>query len=158
MVVAFIYILYIVCNKNCVRIFRNALKSINLETGFDNTYYIIYDNSTETICNRLIVIQPFLWFVWCKYNSIVVLNSNPNECSATEVHGIVIDDDQVTYDKYKFTETCLPIDLSSLLLIYSKYDTYKINYNIEDIWTIDNTCTILDMINDLLRRELIITK
>lgn len=44
------------------------------KSEFDLTYFIIYDRSTETVCDRLICVKPFDWWVYAKNGDVLIFN------------------------------------------------------------------------------------
>lgn len=121
---------------------HNVIDRAVKDTAFNPTYFEIYDKSTKTECNRFIIIQPFRWYLWACNNQLFIVNPeggvkcNPNTSPAIQVF------------EDHFNETCLTINIDSLLDGYTKNEQPKIvPYEIEK-----ETFTILSAINILVKK------
>lgn len=123
---------------------KSLLNDAVNKSKFNPTSFHIYDRSTDEICDRLIIVQPFEWLLWAINNSLYILNPEAGiKCSTNSVSAIQVDGKQ-------FIETCLKLNLNSILQHYQRDRTpYIVNYSIET-----TTFTILSAIN-LLAREYI---
>lgn len=123
---------------------KNIINEATTKSKFNPTTFHIYDRSTKTICDRLIVIMPFEWYLWAINNQLYILNPEAGiKCNANSVSAIQV-------QKNQFIETCLQLNLNSILQHYQRGKTpYIVDYTIES-----DTFTILSAIN-LLAREYI---
>lgn len=125
-------------------------KSLNINKSIDEaveksqfkpTTFEIYDRSTKDICDRLIIVKPFDWYLWAINNNLYILNPEAGvACTAGSVSAI-----QVT--KTQFIETCLALNFDSILQHYQHgKKPFILDYTIEG-----ETFTILSAINVLAR-------
>lgn len=119
----------------------NILNAAVDKSKFNPTTFHIYDRSTPNICDRLIIVQPFEWILWAINDSLYILNPEAGiKCSPNSVSAIQVDGKQ-------FVETCLKLNLNSILQHYQRGRTpHIIDYTIET-----PTFTILSAINLLVR-------
>lgn len=120
---------------------ENIIDEVSKRAEFSPTTFKIYDRSTADICNRLIVVAPFDWYIWACRGELYILNPEGGiKCAANTTPAIQVLSDQ-------FLETCLKLDLNSIL------DTYvngKIPYVVPyEITT--TTFTILSALNILMQ-------
>lgn len=122
-------------NSNVNQIIHNA----SLESEFSPTIFKIYDKSSKEVCNRIIIISPFEWYLWACNNELFVLNPEGGiRCSAGSCPAVQIFKD-------RFVETCLGLNFNSILQAYviGKIPTI-IPYEIEsNIFTILSALDIL---------------
>lgn len=120
----------------------NALKNASSESRYNPTVFIIYDDSTDTNCNRLINVQPFDWWVWACNDELYVLNPEggllcPNNTSPA----VRILDNQ-------YLEICMNVSFDSIINVYKKFKPTIVNYTIP---TDSKTFTILSVLNILVK-------
>lgn len=102
----------------------NLIKSLEIETKYSPTQFLIYDNSTEDKCDRLIQIQPFNWWIWACNGECYVLNPEGGlQCPINNSSAVKILDNQ-------YIETCLNINVDNLINVYKKYKMYTVDYTI----------------------------
>lgn len=116
-VVTIVIIICLVCfhfmhvfnkDSNINEIIRNA----SLESEFSPTVFRIYDKSSKYICNRLIIISPFNWYLWACNNELFILNPDGGvRCSIDSCPAVQIFMNQ-------FVETCLNLNINSILDLY----------------------------------------
>lgn len=127
---------------------KNNILFRGLEDSADKSKYnptvlIIYDNSTDKTCDRLINIQPFNWWVWACNNELYVLNPEGGiQCPNNSSPAVRILDNQ-------YIETCMNVNFDAILTIYKKYKPHIINYTIP---TNTQTFTILSALNLLVKK------
>lgn len=109
---------------------------------FRPTVFKIYDKSSETVCDRLIVVEPFDWYVWACRGQLFVLNPEGGsvKCQAGTTPAVRVLEKQ-------FYETCVNLDLDTLLRAYTMTGVYKeVPYEI-----VGTTFTILSALNILCK-------
>jgi hypothetical protein len=114
------------------------------DSEYNPTEFYIYDKSTERVCNRLIQIKPFDWYVWATGKDLYILNQEGGiSCGPASTPVIRVLKDH-------FIETCLKIDYDSILRGYTGEEsnaTLKVvPYTIES-----RTFTILSALNILVK-------
>ena len=131
------------------KILTDAYSKAELETRWAPAYFLIYDKSTDTECNRLIHILPFDWFVWAIDKKVFIIENTAGIlCPIGTLPAI-----QVTEDPQTFVHACLTVTLDGLLSMYG--EPHKIFYDVTDS-TVPYKFTILDCLNILFRRYLTI--
>lgn len=114
------YTYYANKRSGLANIFNTAVK----QSAFTPTNFIIYDNSTDNFCDRLIIVQPFDWVLWAINGELYILNPEGGiKCGAGRTPAIRVFASQ-------FIETCLTLNYDSLLETYSKKTIVKVPYNI----------------------------
>lgn len=125
--------------KKIENIYTNAEKN----TRFEPTYYLIYDRSTESTCNRLIRVMPFNWIIWAINNDVYIIETTGAAiCPPGTTPAI-----QVLSDKYSMSTTCMTVLFQSILNLYPG-KPHKIFYDIEKS-SVPYKFTVLDALNDL---------
>lgn len=116
--------------------------------AYQPTVFRIYDKSTENVCNRLIVVSPFDWYIWACREELYILNPEGGiRCAANTTPAIRVYADQ-------FVESCLKINYNTILEEYTKKTHPKIvPYDIEG-----TTFTILSAINILAEKWITFNK
>lgn len=103
-------ILYSKKNVNIRRIFDDAV----YDSQYSHTEFIIYDRSSDAICNRLIVVKPFDWYIWACRDELYVLNPEGGvQCSADSVGAVRIFKDS-------FYEVCVMMSFQNILDLYMR--------------------------------------
>lgn len=112
-----------------------------LRAEYTPTIFKIYDKSTSDVCNRLIVVSPFDWYIWACRGELYILNPEGGiKCAANTTPAVQVLADQ-------FLETCLKLNLNSIL---DAYVNGKIPYTASyEITT--TTFTILSALNILMK-------
>lgn len=112
-----------------------------LRAEYTPTIFKIYDKSTDEICNRFIVVSPFDWYIWACRGELYILNPESGiKCSPNTTPAVQVLKDQ-------FLETCLKLNLNSILDVYVNGKTpYIVPYEIES-----TTFTILSALNILMK-------
>ena len=148
------FILYmIVINKPDI-IEKNVMKA-SRQTQFNPTYFEIYDKSTKTICDRIIIVQPFSWIIWAKAGFVYVVNDTNYTCPTGTTPGIRIPTEVDTSKSiYTFDSVCINIVLDSILNGYRDVIPVKVPYDIEKLQQQPNKFTILDALNYLFTKYL----
>ena len=119
------------------KIIDNAVE----KSEFNPTTFVIYDQSTETTCNRLIEILPFNWYLLAANDELFILTPQTGmNCGVGSTPAI-----RVLLDS--FQKTCLSISFDSLLDSYRlSPTTVKFNepYDIEsEVFTVISAMNIL---------------
>lgn len=113
-------------------------------SAFAPEQFKIYDRSTATECNRLIVVAPFDWYIWaCRGEVYILAPERGIRCSANATPAV-----QVFRDE--FSETCLTIDFDSVLRQYvGSLPPVIVPYEITG-----TTFTVLSALNILFERTI----
>jgi len=130
---------------------ESVYKQSEINTRFEPTYYLIYDRSTPTECNRLIRVMPFNWVIWAINSNIYIIETTGAAiCPSGTTPAI-----QVLSDIYSMHTTCLTVLFQSILNLYPG-KPHKVFYDIEKS-TVPHKFTILDALNDLFENYLTIS-
>lgn len=131
--------------KNKPNVFETTYKEAEEKTRFNPTYFLIYDNSTDEKCNRLIVVQPFSWLVWATNNSVYIFDSvSGHQCPLGTSPAI-----KVTQDIFSMKAECINIVPTAL---YNLYDPpIRVDYDITES-ALPNKFTVLDALNILFKK------
>lgn len=107
---------------------------------FNPTKFIIYDRSySDSICDRLIIIDPFEWIIWCCRNELYIINlESVNNCGPNQTPAIQVNEN-------RFTECCIYMNYDVLLEEYTKLEPHIVEYTISN-----NRFTIITALNILL--------
>lgn len=108
---------------------------------YQPTIFKIYDKSSKKVCNRLIVVSPFDWYIWACRGELYILNPEGGiKCAPNSTPAIQVLKDQ-------FLETCLKLNMNSILDAYVNGKVpYTVPYEINS-----KTFTILSAINILVK-------
>lgn len=122
--------------------FAALLADAAVRSDFSPTVFEMYDRSTSDVCDRLIVVQPFEWYVWCCRGRLLVLNPEGGiRCDAGKMPAV-----RVTASS-EFVETCVDANLATILDLYRNTGVYfRVPY---DIPKGTKTFTILSALNAL---------
>lgn len=124
------------------------------------TYYDIYDRSTETECDRLIIVKPFDWYIWAKNGLVYLLNATNENCPITYTPSTLVPASTNLDDaSYNFKSVCLYIVFNDVIESYKNNNIgIKVNFQIEEIQAQRNKFTILDALNDLFKNYITMDK
>lgn len=119
----------------------NAITRAINYSEFSPTHFRIYDKSTDTICNRLIVIEPFNWYLWAANGELFILNpESSRHCTHNTTPAV-----QVL--EHQFIELCLTMNFDSVVSSYTQNTVpVLIEYEINS-----ERFTIVDAINLLMK-------
>lgn len=116
-------------------------KVAEFNSKYSPTVYEIYDKSNETTCDRLIVVQPFQWFIWAIKGELYVLcPENGNECGLNSVSAI-------RFTKNSFQKICLHLNFTNLYEGYKRETKKLVPYEITS-----ERFTVITAINYLLTK------
>lgn len=119
-----------------------ALQTAATDSRYNPTVFVIYDDSTDTNCNRLINVQPFDWWIWACNNELYILNPEGGLlCPGTTSPAVRVLDNQ-------YIEICMNVNFDSIVNIYKKFKSTVVNYTIP---TDSKTFTILSVLNILVK-------
>lgn len=111
------------------------------KTSFKPTIFKIYDLSTKQACNRLIIVEPFTWYIWAIHGRLFILNpENGLKCFVGSMPAVQVFATQ-------FVETCLKLDMNAMFL---KYINGKIPIIVPYEIT-DTTFTVISALNILVK-------
>lgn len=121
---------------------RKIINNAVTDSQYLPTIMQIYDRSTSTICDRLIIIKPFNWYLWAINNNLYILNPEAGRlCPQGYVSAIQVFSD-------RFIEICINMPLTGILQHYQLNQTpITVEYTINK-----NTFTILSAINLLTKK------
>lgn len=126
-------------------------KTAEVNTRWQPAYFLIYDASTPTECNRLVKIMPFEWYVWATKGRVFVLeNTLGNICPLGTLPAL-----QVTPDPETFVHICLSVTLDGIMTLYGGIP-HKVFYDITQS-AVPNKFTVLDCLNILFDGYITIT-
>lgn len=130
---------------------ENIYSTAEKNTRFEPTYYLIYDRSTELICNRLIRVMPFNWVIWAINENVYIIETTGAAiCPSGTTPAI-----QVISDIYSMSTACITVLFQSILNLYPG-KPHKIFYDIEKS-SVPYKFTILDALNDLFEKYLTVS-
>lgn len=133
--------------KKVEEIFKDAERN----TRFEPTFYLIYDRSTPTNCNRLIRVMPFNWVIWAiNFDVYIIETTGAAICPSGTTPAI-----QITSDIYSMHTTCLTVSFQSILNLYPD-KPHKVMYDIEKS-AVPHKFTVLDALNDLFERYITVS-
>lgn len=126
--------------------FANSVNVAVKESAFSPTYFKIYDKSSKTVCDRLINVQPFDWYVWACRGELYIINPEGRiSCGAGSTPVIRI-------TTRSLIETCLKLDYDSLILSYQRNAKQRvIPYTITDTKRFTILSALNLMLKDLIR-------
>lgn len=113
-------------------------------SAYSPTVFKIYDRSTQKVCDRLVIIEPFDWYLWAVRNELYILNPESTKflCGPQSMATVQVFGDY-------FREVCLNIDMSTILDRYTKTIIPKyVSYEIDSK---TKTFTIFSAINLLVK-------
>lgn len=149
-IVIILYTFSMLKNSNLNRIMEMVIDKASDSSNFDTSYFEIYDKSTKTFCNRLIVVYPFAWTIICRGDNLYTITSvsqftdlcPPGTTGAVKLHS----------NQSKFKRVCLYSTHAQLLDLYRSTATgvFKLSYDIEKIQSSPGSFTIIDALNHLI--------
>lgn len=111
------------------------------ESEYKSTIFEIFDKSTKTTCDRLIIVKPFGWYIWAINNELYILNpENGMSCGAGSTPAV-----KILKDLY--INCCLRLDYDSIINSYSNSPKIIVDYTIND-----KTFTIFSALNILVKK------
>lgn len=118
------------------------------KSQFEPTVFRIYDKSSETVCNRLIVVDPFHWYIWAIRGELYILNPEGGiKCQPDSTPAIRVYTTQ-------FVETCLKLNMNSILKSYTSNIIPKVvPYELDG-----TTFTIFSALNILMKEYITFDK
>jgi len=141
-----------------VILLKNKLKIIDISdkyklaeerTRFKPTFFLIYDQSTPTNCNRLIVVEPFKWLIWAINNDVYILdNAVAQTCPVGSSPAY-----KLTEDIHTIKSICINIMPDALINLYN--DPIRVDYDVTET-SVANKFTILDALNILFKNYITI--
>lgn len=121
--------------------FAVSVNNAVTDSAFAPTFFRVYDKSSADVCDRLINVQPFDWYVWACRGELYIINPEGRIiCGAGSTPVIRI-------TSRSLIETCLKLDYDSLILSYERNSRLRVIP-----YTITNTkrFTILSALNLML--------
>jgi hypothetical protein len=114
------------------------------ETRFATTFFLIYDNSTPDLCDRLIKVMPFEWLIWAINGDVYIIETATGTMCQKGTTAAM----KVTTDIFTMVSTCLSVTMQTILNLYR--DPIRVNYDVS-VSSVRNTFTILDALNMLFK-------
>lgn len=146
-----ILIIIVIIATNNPRIFERTVENASKETEFKSTYFEIYDKSKDGVCDRLIIVQPFMWYIWAKNGTVYLLNETNEQCAINYTPAAIVPSSKLE-DYYTFQSVCINNVLNDIITSYTdKIIPVKIYYEIAIIQSESNKFTILDALNELFK-------
>lgn len=119
------------------------------DSEFKQCEFIIYDKSSKSQCDRLIIIEPFNWILWNTRNNLFVLNSERDiQCTGQNIGAV-----QMLYDE--FYETCLDVSNDYIVKNYMSLDSIDVTTARVPYVIYDRVFKITDAVNELLKLDLL---
>lgn len=118
--------------------FAYAIGIASKKSQIEDSYFEIYDKSSETVCNRLIVVKPFDWYILSRHGSAYVLNQTTNNCNDSSTPAAKIIDSDM------FENVCLPHTMADIIDSFSVETPVQVPYKITGV-----KFNILDALNCL---------
>lgn len=117
------------------------------KSAFSPTKFEMFDRSEQGVCDRLIVVMPFEWYVWNCRGRVLILNPEGGiRCSAGKMSAV-----RVT-PSAEFVETCVDANLATLIDVYRATGKhFSVPYDLPQGTT---TFTILSALNILAKEWL----
>lgn len=140
--------------KNRPRALESSVETALILTEFNPTFFEIYDHdSTKTVCNRLIIVQPFGWLILARGGMVFVLNDTLQTCSLGYTPSVLV---PTSSQGNLFKSVCLEGDLALLVNAYKKFPPVFEQFDVTNS-TQKNKFTILDALNILFTKWITIT-
>lgn len=154
-VILFLIILFTLCLLLYIfRISRrtneySAIQQAALDSEFKQCEFIIYDKSSKTVCDRLIIIEPFNWVLWNTRKNLFVLNPERDiQCSGHN-------NGAIRMLKEEFYETCLDVSYDYIVKNYMTIGSDDVNVHRVPYTINDRVFKITDAINRLMDLDLL---
>lgn len=118
---------------------KKIINEAEEKSKFSPTIYEIYDKSNENICDRLIIVFPFMWFIWAYRGDLYILcPEDGTECGNNSTSAV-----RVT--KKEFRKICLHTKFENLVESYKRQPKTIVEYEISE-----ERFTIITALNSLL--------
>ncbi|CAD6233867.1 GSCOCT00014109001.2-RA-CDS [Cotesia congregata] len=129
---------------------EKIFEKVSSDFNFQPTFLEIYEQSTRSKCNRLILMRPYEWAFWAVNGQCFVLNALKEfDCPSRTSPTLIFD--ALTTKLSDPNIVCLPVEYDVVKSEYSSYGPPIINYfNIEDVQN-HGRFTIYDALNYLLK-------
>lgn len=116
-------LLVYICFKNKAVNIGGVVDHAAREAAFTSSVFEIYDKSSATVCDRLIVVRPFDWTVWACRGSLYILNPEGGSQRSVAGHTAAV---RVYADR--FVETSLALSYDAIINAYSRKNGAKIKH------------------------------
>lgn len=133
---------------------RKLIERATAASAFKVTNFAIYDQSTLDICNRLIIVEPFQWYILNRGTRLYVLTTEMQlRCASNTIAAVNISPDG------RYNSLCMPGNINVLLQEYRKYKRFDVPYELP-LPNIDGTVifTIFSAIRLLSKMQLLEVK
>lgn len=117
-------------------------------TRFAPVYFEIYDKSTAELCDRLIVVKPFNYFILAKNKQVWVLDSQMIDCDSHEM-AITL---APNTSNGSWLNTCSTTLLSTLVDAYQTSPPITVPINLTK-----GSFTVIDALNLLFKNYIEVT-
>lgn len=134
-----VFLAFVYVNRRKFRA-NETIEFATKNSEFVSTVFEIFDKSPDDrTCDRLIIVQPFYWFIWACRGELFVLNPEQGLiCDAGSTSAVKIVNAQT------FTNCCLHANFDSIVQSYTQLHKYKIPYEIKsDKFTIFTALNLL---------------
>lgn len=138
---------------NNPRIFETAIENASQKTQFKTTYFEIYDKSSEGVCDRLIIVQPFKWHIWAVNGLVYLLNESNKQCPMNYTPTILVPNTKGDLTTQVFEDKCINRVFNNIITNYT--DTIipaKVPYEITELQQEESKFTVLDALNFLVTK------
>ncbi|UVX94946.1 PIF-4 [Callinectes sapidus nudivirus] len=141
----------IITNKP--KLMENAIETSSSMTRFNPTFFEIYEQSTEDVCDRLIIVKPFMWHIWAINGLVYLLNESNKSCPLNYTPAILVPKNKSDdLSNQVFKDICINKVLNDITMNYMKMQPVIIKFNIEDLQQEEDRFTILDALNFLFKQ------
>ena len=140
--ILFVVVMSFVFMYRPTKVLEHYAKTASGETRFEPMAYEIYDKSSDTNCDRLIIVQPFGWIIWAILGQVYVLNDNNMECPPHSTSVSIVPQTA----SGEFGATCLFYNAIDIVQLYANTPMTRVPFTVEG-----NRFTILDALNNLFK-------
>lgn len=149
-VIIYVFVLLLLNRSNFI---ETILNESTVNTRFSPTYFEIYDKSTSNVCDRLIIIYPFIWYLLAAEGEVYIVGDTNFSCNSNNVDAIKVP----KTDTGEFIYCCLNFTLDELLHMYTNIPPTKILFNIKELQEVPNKFTVIDALNFLFTKYITMT-
>lgn len=128
---------------------HSAIQQAALNSEFKQCEFVVYDKSSKTVCDRLIIIEPFNWVLWNTRKNLFVLNPERDiQCSGHN-------NGAIRMLREEFYETCLDVSYDYIVKNYMTVGSNDVNVHRVPYTINDRVFKITDAINRLMDLDLL---
>ncbi|UBZ25675.1 PIF-4 [Carcinus maenas nudivirus] len=146
--------------SNNPRLVETAIEKSSAETKYNPTFFEIYEKSVDGVCNRLIIVKPFMWHIWAISGYVYLLNESNKSCPLNYTPAILTPSNKSeSLSNQVFKDVCINKVYNDIVNSYiTKIQPAIIKFEIEDLQQDLNKFTILDALNFLFTEYITMDK